>query len=391
MSAPRRPNDKAVDGLPVLLLATACAFAVAPLYLVQPLLQQLESDFNLAAAGLVVTATQAGYATGLFLIVPMADRAGSTKLVSVLTIANMVAGICCALAPNYVALCFASFLLGQSSVSAQIIIPVATGHVPPAARAEFLGCLISGMSVGPLFSRLLSGWVGTTLDWRNVFLLTVLSNTIVFGCVTLAMPRQSVISRLAWVGLLSSLAHLFRASARLRRASASAGAMFGALSAVWAALGTLLSQPPFSFSPASIGALGLVGITSIMSAPVSGKLVGRYGPAGVLKAAVGLACLAFVLLFVDQSLLGILISLCIIDLANRVSLVANQSRIQEIDEEARARINTIFMTSYFVGGALGAAAATFVVSLGGWRGLSVAGLTFSLFALAEVAYPQRSR
>src|ERR1700677_5315123 len=81
----------------ILVLALACGVCVANVYFPQAISPLIATQFHIsrAAAALVPTASQLGYAAGLFLLVPLGDRVRARPLVLILlalTAAGLVAG-----------------------------------------------------------------------------------------------------------------------------------------------------------------------------------------------------------------------------------------------------------------------------------------------------------
>ncbi|MBZ9772368.1 MFS transporter [Mesorhizobium sp. CO1-1-8] len=381
-------SGSAADGgakeLPLLPLAFACALAVSVPYLSQPVLPLIGASFSLdaAAAGLIVTLTQAGYATGLLFLVPLADRIAGQKLIIMLVLCNLLSASACAGASSFVMLLAASYALGATAVSAQIIIPVVSGSMPASRRGKVLGALVGGMAAGPLLARTLSGFVASSASWRDVFFLAAGLDALLLICVFWTLPAAPSAGNLSWPSLMRSLVQLLRQSKPLQEASLSGAISFGVFSAVWASLASLLAQPPYQFAPAIIGLFGLVGAISIVAAPVTGAWLNRAGSRRLLVIASAVSLLAVVGLGLSgKNLLVLVLCLGGLDLANRVSLVANQARAQNAAQHAEARANTVFMTAYFTGGAIGAATGSFATTVAGWAGLSVCGSLMATLAL----------
>jgi MFS family permease len=82
-----------------------------------------------------------------------------------------------------------------------------------------------------------------------------------------------------------------------------------------------------------------------------------------------------------RHLILLVAAIVLTDLGNRVGLISNQTRIYALSTEARSRLNTVFMTSYFLGGAAGAGVAAFATEHFGWLGLSITGIGFAVLAL----------
>lgn len=368
----------------VFLMAVACAFAVSTLYYNQPLLANMGATFGQsgAQAGQIAMLTQLGYASGLFLLVPLGDRVDRKRLIITLLACNMVSLLAVAVSPNFNLLKLASFAVGASAVSAQIIIPVLSGMASPAERGRVVGTLLSGLSAGLLFARTLSGFVGASAGWRTMFLLAVAINLLVMAVIIIRFPQTERATSLPYRALLSSLWALFKEEPTVHAACATGFLMFAAFCALWSTLAMLMARPPYELGPDAVGAFGFVGIAGLLASPMIGRAVDRVGSARMLFAGGLLLVAAFALVGVGASHLWLLIvAMAMIDIGNRAGLVANQSRITALSASARSRLNTLFMTSYFLGGATGTAVAASTSASLGWQGLALTGALFALMAL----------
>ncbi len=391
-ASPAAPMD--VSNRLVTLMALCCALAVSTIYYHQPLLPQMAASFGLAPtqAGLVATLTQLGYAAGLLFIVPLADCRQPRQLALLAIAANAVALILCAAAPNFTVLCVSSLLVGVTAITAQIIIPALSGLATPAERGRIVGSLLSGLSAGLLLARMVGGFAGTHAGWRAVFILASLGDLLLLVIVAKSLPVTTSLTTISYDRLLRSLGSLVREEGVLRYCAASGLLMFAAFSALWASLAALLAQPPYGFDSATIGLFGLVALLGIVASPHIGALSDRLGVrtmvlVGAMALAAGFVCIAAG----GQSLGWLILGMVLLDLGNRAGLVANQARVFTLRPEARSRLNTVFMGSYFLGGAIGAALGNYGVHRAGWLGLAAVGILLSCTAaLINALSPRES-
>ncbi|WP_219217598.1 MFS transporter [Variovorax boronicumulans] len=374
-----------LSGRVVALMALSCALAVSTIYYHQPLLPLIASSFGVPStqASLIATLTQLGYAIGLLLIVPLADRQQPRKLASLAVAANAFALLACAAAPSFALLCIASFAVGVTAITAQIIIPTVSGLAPPALRGRTAGILLGGLSAGLLLARTASGFVGAATGWRTVFLAAALVDLGLWAIVARKLPAVSTPTSLGYGALLRSLGRLVREERVLRISAATAFMMFAAFSALWATLAALLAQPPYGFGPAAIGAFGLVALLGIAASPRIGALADRLDARALLLARALALALGFAFIAAGGRGLGWLIAgMVLLDFGNRTGLVANQTRVYALRPEARSRLNTVFMGAYFLGGSAGAALGAYGAHRAGWAGLAATGALLALAAAA---------
>lgn len=371
-------------GTPALLaMAVASGIAVANIYYNQPMLGLIQNDFpHQAASSLIPTATQLGYALGLFFLLPLGDIVHRRKIIIGQFIVLAVAITLAALAPSAWALTFASFGVGASATVAQQIVPFAASLASPEKRGSTIGTVMAGVLSGILFSRTLSGFVGAHAGWREMFWLGV--PLALLGAVLMAatLPHHRPVSRMAYRSAIRSLAHLWKREPALRISALMQACLFGSFTAFWTILALYLATPRFNLGSDIAGLFGIVGAAGIFAAPLAGRIADRRGPKFVVWIGALLALVAWVIFGLWASLVGLVIGVIILDFGIQSALISNQHIIYALDPEARSRLNTVFMTAMFLGGAAGAALATSIWAMAGWHGVSVLGAGLSLLAVA---------
>ena len=373
----------------VLVMAGACGFGAANIYYNQPMLADIVRDLaSPAAAGVVPTVTQVGYALGLLLLSPLGDRFDRKILILGKLVGLILALGLAALSTNLLTLAVASLGIGMLTTFIQQIVPMAAHLAAPAKRGEVVGTVMSGLLIGILGGRVLSGIVAEHLGWREMFGIAAGMMIVLLGVLVFLLPRTAPTSDLSYPALMQSLWHLFRAERLLREASAIGGLLFAAFSTFWATLTLYLASPAYRLGPEVAGLFGLVGIAGALAAPLAGRLADRGGPRRTVGIAIVVAFLAYVLFAAaGQSLWGLVAGVLLLDLGVQGAQVSNQSRIYALRPESRSRINTVYMVIYFVGGSAGSALGALAWSFGGWiavsgLGLALAALAFAIHALS---------
>ncbi|MEY8877897.1 MAG: MFS transporter [Leptothrix sp. (in: b-proteobacteria)] len=357
------------------VLSLCAGAAVANLYYAQPLLAMMGRELDAPThAGWIAVATQVGYTLGIAFVLPLGDLLDRRQLTLAIVAVLACAWLGCALAPGLNALVVASVLVGFGSVVTQIMVPLAADLAAPAQRARAVGVVFSGILAGILLARTLSGAVGQWLGWRAMFAIAALLALGLGGLIAATLPRLKPKTSQPYPALLASMWHLFRRHRSLQLACAIQACVFAVFSAFWSVLALHLAQPPFELGAAAAGAFGLVGLVGVLAANRGGRVIDRVGPRHSLL--FGLLCcvLAFVLFAADDSVRGLIVGVVLLDLGLSVANVANQSRVMGLEPEARSRINTLYVTSMFLGGASGSAAASAAWAARGWPAVCGIGL-----------------
>lgn len=360
-----------------LLFAVAGGAAVANTYWAQPLLPDIAEtiDVSTGATGLLVTVTQIGYALGVFLLVPLGDRFNPRRLTPAVMTACAAALAAAGLAPTYPVLLVMLALVGFTTVAAQLLIPLAADLASDDQRGAVVGTIVSGLLTGILLSRTISGILADAFGWRAIYLLAAGVTASLALLLARLLPDTAARASTSYAALLRSVFAEVRRH-RVVQLSLLLGALnVGVFSLFWTALTFLLSTKPYSYSAAQIGLVGLVGLVGALAAHQVGRVhdMGKSTP--VTGAAIGLGILALTISTAGpDSLLVVLVAVLLLDVGVQAGNVLHQTRLVNVDAEARGRINTAFVTSGLTGGAGGSALASVLWSAGGWSAVTTVGL-----------------
>ncbi|MDR6233870.1 MFS transporter [Pseudomonas oryzihabitans] len=381
------------------LLATGAGLSVANLYYSQPLLGTLASDLPATAAdvGLIPTLTQLGYAMGLLLLAPLGDRFDRRRIILAKLGILLLALLGASLAPGLHALLLASLVTGLAATVAQDLVPAAATLAPPAERGRIVGTVMTGLLLGILLSRVVSGLVGELFGWRTLYLVAAASIAAIGVAVWRGLPSFAATTQLSYPALLGSLGTLWRRHAALRRATLAQGLLSVGFSAFWSTLALYLHAGPFQLGSAAAGAFGLAGAAGALAAPWAGRLADRHGSEWVTRLGIGLAALAFASLLALPWLPGmaglvlLAVATVVFDLGVQASLIAHQAQVYGLEPEARSRLNAVLFTGMFIGMASGAALGSLLLVRLGWSGVAGLALTAALLALLVRLWPAAAR
>jgi len=363
-------------------MAVACGVAVANIYYNQPMLGVIERDFPGSTwVGFVPTATQIGYGLGLFLLVPLGDLMDRRRLIVSQFLLLGAASFFASLAPSSIVLIVASLVVGICATVAQQIIPFAASLATPERRGSVIGTVMAGLLCGILLSRVLAGFVATFAGWREMFRLGLPIACAGAVAMAIVLPKNYPHTGMSYVAALKSLVHLWIGEPVLRRASLMQAAMFGSFSAFWTILALHLEEPKFHLGADAAGLFGILGAIGVLAAPLAGRLADRRGTELVLCLGAALMVVSWLLFGLWDSLPGLIIGVVALDLGTQSTVVSNQHLIYALRPEARNRLNTVFMTMMFTGGALGSIGATLAWETGGWGAVCGLGAMLALAAL----------
>lgn len=357
----------------VLIMAFVCAVSAANLYYIQPLLAVMRHGFGVSAGqmGAIPTILQSGYALGLLLIVPLGDYYNQRSLILSMLILVALALAAMASAPTLFFLGLAGAFVGLTTVVPQLILPYAANLAPAPIRGRVLGTIMSGLLIGVLLARTVSGALAAWLDWRAMYwIAAVMMILLAVGLRFLLPPDRMPKGKMNYLQLLRSLWHLAHTQPALRETSLFGAMTFGAFSAFWVTLSFLLETPPYHFGSVVAGLFGLVGVAGALMASVVGKFSDRHDARYANGFTMLIALLAFIILWLfGYRLVGLIIGVILLDLGAQGNLVACQTRVYSLLEGARSRLNTVFMFSYFLGGSLGSLLGTLGWSIARWNGV----------------------
>ncbi len=377
-------------------LAVGCALSVGNLYYLQPILAQVARDFHVTEgrAGLAATLTQVGYALGIFLIVPLGDIRERRGLALTTLAATAVMALAMAAAPSFSLLCVASLLLGLATCTPQLLVPFAATLARPEERGRTVGFVMSGLLLGILLSRTLGGFVASHFGWRSVYVMAAgLSVALIFVLRSRLPENRPENERVPYGELLRSLTHLVREEPILRESAAYGAALFGSFSAFWTALSFHLAGVPFDLgaerASAATGLFGLVGAAGALAAPLAGRMADQGGPRRTILVAILVTLGSFGVMF-PPSILLLVVGVLMMDVGVQAAQISNQSRVYARRPESRNRMNTVYMTCYFVGGSTGSALGAWAWGAAGWPGVCAVGAGGALIALVVFAATRRA-
>jgi len=354
-------------------------------------------DASAATLGWIPTLTQLGYAFGILLLAPLGDRHDRKHIILIKAAVLSLALLAAAVAPSIGLLLAASFAVGLSATLAQDIVPAAAHLAPAESRGKIVGTVMTGLLLGILLSRVVSGFVAEQFGWRAMFVAAAVTIVALGVALWRGLPRFVPTTQLAYRALLGSLATLWRQHPALRRAAMAQGLLSLGFSAFWSTLAVMLHGAPFHLGAGAAGAFGLAGAAGALAAPLAGRVADTRGPQAVASLGAGLTMVSFAAMFLlpllpPHAALWLIAGSAIgFDLGIQTSLIAHQSIVYGIDPAARSRLNAILMTGVFIGMAAGGALGSLALAQWGWTGVTLVATGAAAAALALRVWPSVCR
>ncbi|MGY4383896.1 putative MFS family arabinose efflux permease [Pedobacter sp. UYP24] len=354
----------------ILLMAFCTGLIVANIYYCQPLVILVAKEFGLTEshAGKITYLTQAGYALGLFLLVPLGDMFERKKQIIIITSLAILSLLLAGFSRSFFVLEIACLLIGASSVVPQLILPMAANLSSDELRGQTIGIIMSGLLIGILASRAISGSIGFLWGWRSVYLMASGICLLLVILMSRRFPSSSPSFKGTYRQLMWSMWHYIKTQPILRQASLINFLAFAVLSAFWTTMVLFLANPPFSFQTLQIGLFGIAGAAGALAAPLVGKLSGGKNPKRNVIIGLLLQLISIGLFyFTGNHLFIFIIGIVVIDIGQQAIHVTNQTRIYSILPDARNRLNTVFMSVSFIGAASGSALGLWLWEKGQWK------------------------
>ncbi|MBD2614476.1 MFS transporter [Nostoc punctiforme FACHB-252] len=374
----------------VLIMAIAAGVCVANIYYNQPILNDIAASFRVSEgeAGSISVLSQIGYGLGLFFLIPLGDKINKKKLILCLLVCLFCLLIAMTFSQNILQAGILSIAIGITTVSAQVILPLAAS-IDRVTTGQTVGNIFTGILIGILGARVFSGYITEWLTWRYVYGFSAVMILIITVLLQIYLPNVNNDFEGYYWELLKSTLHQLKRFPLLRETSLIGGLLFGVFCSFWTTLTFHLSGAPFYFQSDIIGIYGFVAIVAALAAPVFGKLADKGNSQRSLTLAVSLVIASLVIAKIAaNSALAIAVAVLLIDVGVQAMQVTNLARIYTLDAQSNSRINTVYMTTYFIGGAVGTSFGLLCWNLGGWNLVTWQMLVMTLLAFFVIVRPK---
>lgn len=389
-----KPNEGIASWL-VLLLAIMAGVSVANLYYCQPLLNLIREDMRLTEfqVNLMPVFTQIGYASGLLFIIPMGDLYNRRKTITACFLCLIVSLCSIALTHSVLLLLIASLITGFCSVAPQVFIPFVTLYSRPEEKAKKAGFILTGLLCGILGSRVVSGYVGNLFGWRVIYYVAAVAIFISAVLTLKYFPNVAPTYKGKFSKLMTSLVSLVNEHPRAMLYSVRSALTFGSILGMWACLAFRMAEAPFYQGSDTVGLLGLCGVAGALTASNVGRYVPRFGVERINLFGILCVLASWIIMAIFHcTYTGIIAGVILIDIGMQCVQLSNQTATIQLSPNASSRMNTIYMTTYFIGGSLGTFVAGTMWSLFGWMGtVASGGCMAALAIMVSICYRMRCK
>ena len=368
----------------VSIIALCCGLIVANIYYAQPIIELLAPEVGLSphSASFIVSLTQIGYALGLFFLVPLADLVENKRLMLITLGVSFLSLIGTALADTPNVMLILCLMIGISSVSVQVLIPLAAHLSSDEKRGQVLGNIMAGLLLGILLARPISSLIADHFGWRAVFYFAAGCMVFIASVIYFAIPHRHPNQKTSYFKLLKSLKQLMISQPVLRQRALFQALMFASFSLFWTSVPIVLARE-YGLSQSQIALFALVGAAGAIAAPIVGRLAdkGYTHQLSLLAKVIAAVCFLPSLFELPNGIIILALTGVFIDFAVQANMVLGQRAVYSLEPQSRARLNAIYMTSIFVGGAVGSLIASPLYEAGGWTSVALVAAGMPLISL----------
>ena len=379
------------------LMAIACGLCAGANYYCQPLIHSIQQYYQVpeSQVALTVTFAQVSYALGLLFIVPVGDIVNKTRFIPLLMLGAAGGLLLCAFAVNLPMLWIGTIITGLFSVAAQVLIPLATMAVKPEKTGEIVGFLMSGLLVGLLLSTSLAGLLSDLFQWNVIYMFSAVMMFILAFMLKSRLP-QVPLMKMSYFTIFKSMGSLIKEEPRLMYRALIGGCAFAAMSILFSTIAVLLTSEPFKLPDVMVGVATLIGVFGALSTTKIGRIADRGYTLQLTWIGIAVLAVSWAFLYYGgQSLISYILGYGIINFGLATVHSSNQNIIFRLRPDAKSRINSIYMTTYFIGGACGSAVGVYAWQHGGWLMTCIAGIILviasAFFALLDTLHFKRTQ
>ena len=371
-------------------VATAGFCTFLTLYSPQALLPALAREFGAGVAE--ISAIMTASALAIALTAPftgaIADVLGRKRVIAAAMLAVVVPMAGAAFAADVPALIAWRFVQGLLLPPIFAVTVAYIGDEWPAADvAGVAGVYIAGSSLGGFCGRFIPGLLGDLIGWRGAFL--ALAGLALAGAVVLALllPREKGFIRSDGLGASARqmLRHL-RNPQLLATYAIGFGTLFNFI-AVFTYVSFHLAAAPYHFSSTMLGTIFVTYLVGTVISPLTGWAIARLGRRPFILAVIA-AWAGGAALMLAAPVAAIIVGLILCAACGMLCQTISTGYVAAIAKEGRSSAVGLYVTSFYVGGSLGAFLPGLAWEAGGWPACiaMVVAMCAAMALIAALAY-----
>lgn len=377
-------NKKYLSKPTLWLMTVGAGLVVANNYYNLPLLGMISRELGQSeeATSRIPMVTQMGYACGLLLLIPLGDMFRRKRVILIDFIFIIISLLIFVTARSLTVMLISSFFIGFTSVVPQIFVPFAAELSHPEDKDQNVGIVMSGLLIGILGSRVVSGLVGEYLGWHEMYYIAAGVMFVLAILVAINIPDIIPTFKGSYGQLMKSMVHYARTTPVLRLAAVRGAMGLASFSVFWTVLTFHLERAPFFQGSDVAGLLGIFGIGGALAASRVGAISKRISKNKLIMIGSSLIVISWIIFGIwGASYAGLIVGIILLDMGLQSMHVTNQTIALAAHPEASNRMNTIYMVSYFIGGSLGTFIGGRVWAINGWSAAVIAGMIFGVIGL----------
>ena len=368
----------------LILLTAGAALGAAGVHCNQPLLPSMATSLGVpqSTVAVVPSLTQWGYAAGLALVVPLFDVTARRRLVVVLQVLAAIALAAVGASQNATMLIVLAPILGTVLCASQVLTPYAGALSPPETRGHAVATVLGGVLAGVLLGRVLGGFLGAVTSWRAIYLVLAIATLVSALVLGRTLPPSRNPESTTYGEVMRSIVHLVRTLSPLRRHALIGGMIFGSFMCFWSTYAFEL-RDRYGRGPTAAGVIALVALGGALVAPRAGRMVDRGGFMRATTIGSSIAITGWLIAtWGSHGVAWLAAGALILDIGTGLAHGANLSALQRRYPALSGRVNSVYMVTYFIGGAIGSTLAPACYFRYGWPAVGALAVAFGATGLA---------
>ena len=354
-----------------IILPIICGLTAANVYYIQPLIPEVAqlAGVGYSIISMIYTMALIGSAIALTFITPMGDFINRKKIISCLYMMLFAVLLLFYISDNIYVLIAISFFIGLGSC----VIPMIIAHLSTNKTSGIgsIGKIMAGVLFGILLSRFVSSFFASIWGWKSIYLFAAGCMLISLVLISYFLPQDDSKKeeKIGYFKMALSSFSLLKSNASVRLYSINGFLIMAVFSVFWNNISIYLRHE-FSFDQFSIGLFSLAGVLGALAAMFSNKALKFFKSSNAILFMLLFACFLLMTFYSSYLVTLVLLTLALDGLIQLIH-VNNQVNMYRDCCGNESRAASCYMTSFVLGGAIGAKLSIYIYLDYGWAGLSI--------------------